>query len=99
MEAGSKLQYALSTWGVAGANPSPSPSPAAPGSSKSSFTFHSSSRQSFIAMHFPIANRMDHNLFLCSEVFTETLFRFRLPWDEGKEKEENKKNYKPSWNY
>lgn len=31
---------------------------------------------------------MDYSLFLCSEVYTKTLFRLQLPWDEGKEKEE-----------
>lgn len=42
---------------------------------------------------------MDYILFLCSEVYTETPFRLRHSWDEGKEKEENKNNNKTPWNY
>lgn len=37
---------------------------------------------------------MDYSLFLCSEVYTKTLFRLQLPWDEGKEKEEKVKKKK-----
>lgn len=63
----SSMLYLLEA--AAGENPSPSLFLAASGSSKSSFTFHSSSRQSFIAIHFPVAHRMD-TVYFCVQRFT-----------------------------
>lgn len=82
----SSMLYLLKA--ATGANPSPSHFPAALGSSKSSFTCPSSSRQSFIAIHFPIGHRMDYSLFLCSE------FTLRLSSDSDSPEMRGKKRKK-----